>query len=224
MWSVLDRLLDEKAIDGPWHEGYDEPLPVAISQADLAATHSLVAACLSQGNVRIVELQASVLFPREYNQQVRKCDNKAEVLSLTTLRLVRRILAGLPPGKVRVVCDKHGGRDYYAAVLQHVFESFVRIRKESRELGVYELRLGEQEVEFHFLMKGERVLPTALASVVAKYLRELAMRPFNAFWQRHVPGLAPTAGYYVDACRFREEIRAAQARLFIDDDLFWRER
>lgn len=224
LWPALDDQLPADVFEVPWHAGHDEPLPIAVPPEEVTATHSLVAACLSGSNVQMVDLQASVLFPREYNAQVRRCDNKAEVLSLTTLRLVRRLLAKLPAGKVRVVCDKHGGRDYYAAVLQHVFESFVRIRKESRELGVYELRLGEQDVEFHFLMKGERVLPTALASVIAKYLRELAMRPFNAFWQQHVPGLQATAGYYVDACRFREEIRLAQASLKIEDDLFWRER
>ena len=63
-------------------------------------------------------------------------------------------------------------------------------------------------VEFRFQPKGERHLPTALASMTAKYLRELAMRPFNAFWQRHVPGLAPTAGYPSDSRRFWNEIRA----------------
>jgi len=42
--------------------------------------------------------------------------------------------------------------------------------------------------------------------MTAKYLRETAMRAFNAFWAERVPGLRPTAGYPGDARRFREEI------------------
>ena len=79
-------------------------------------------------------------------------------------------------------------------------------------------------IEFRFQPKGERHLPTALASMTAKYLRELAMRPFNAFWQRHVPELRPTAGYNSDAKRFIAEIAAAKERLGIADHMLWRER
>ena len=35
----------------------------------------------------------------------------------------------------------------------------------------------------------------ALASMLAKYLREVFMRQFNRFWLGHVDGLKPTAGY-----------------------------
>jgi hypothetical protein len=79
-------------------------------------------------------------------------------------------------------------------------------------------------VEFRFQPKGERHLPTALASMTAKYLRELAMRPFNAFWQRQVPGLKATAGYSGDSQRFFDEIRDARQKLGIPDHVIWRQR
>jgi hypothetical protein len=60
--------------------------------------------------------------------------------------------------------------------------------------------------------------------MTAKYLRELAMRPFNRYWQTHVPGLAPTAGYPGDSRRFWNEIRPAQLRLQIADEVLWRQR
>ena len=49
-----------------------------------------------------------------------------------------------------------------------------------------------------FRTKGEEFLPTALASMTAKYLRELSMRAFNEFWCARVTGLRPTAGYPMD--------------------------
>ena len=208
-----------------WHTDYDEPLPLATTVDDLARTTAqLEGGCRSRG-VRPVELRADVLSPRRFNDELTICGNKAEVLSLTTLRLARRLVDALPPGEVIVACDKHGGRAYYAALLQHVFDSdLVRVRKETAELSIYELQARGRVIEFRFLEKGERMLPTALASMTAKYLRELAMRPLNAFWQRQVPGLRATAGYPTDAGRFWKDIRAARRKLAIDERDLWRER
>jgi hypothetical protein len=89
---------------------------------------------------------------------------------------------------------------------------------------VYAVRHLGREIEFRFQPKGERHLPTALASMTAKYLRELAMRPFNAFWQRHMPALRATAGYPTDAQRFYDDIRPVRRRLKIADRLVWRVR
>jgi hypothetical protein len=98
----------------------------------------------------------------------------------------------------------------------------VLVRLEKSELGIYEVRHQGRAIEFRFQPKGEKHLPTALASMTAKYLRELAMRPFNAFWQQHVTDLRPTAGYYNDAVRFYADIRGAKRRLKIAERLIWR--
>jgi hypothetical protein len=213
------------ALSDPWHDGYNEPLPLATTADDLTSVFALLADGCRSRKVRLAALEADVLSPRRFNDELAACGNKAEVLSLTTLRLARRLVDDLPPGEVIVACDKHGGRAYYAALLQHVFESdLVRVRKETPALSIYQLVARGRTIEFRFMEKGERMLPTALASMTAKYLRELAMRPFNAFWQRHVPGLKPTAGYPTDAGRFYRDIRAARQRLGIDDRDLWRER
>ena len=76
--------------------------------------------------------------------------------------------------------------------------------------------------EVRFAVRGESFLPVALASMTAKYLRELAMAAFNSFWQQQVPGLKPTAGYPQDARRFAASIDEARQQLAIDNDLLWR--
>ncbi len=81
-----------------------------------------------------------------------------------------------------------------------------------------------RRVEIRFAAKGESFLPAALASMASKYLRELAMTAFNAFWIRQVPGLRPTAGYPVDALRFKADIASRQQQLGISDDVLWRVR
>ncbi len=228
-WRDIWRALDARGltqIDGmPWHDGFDEDLPLHVPPEELkVAARRLVEGAGSCG-VKIVELQSAVLFPAAYNQAVKQCDNKAEVLSLTTLELTRRVFDGLPAGRAVVFCDKHGGRNYYAALLQHIFpDELVRVSLETANLGVYHVRYADRQIEFRFQPKGERHLPTALASMTAKYLRELAMRPFNAFWQGHVPELKATAGYYNDAVRFYGQIQAARRRLKIAPRVVWRER
>jgi hypothetical protein len=228
-WSDIWKALDfqsQPQIDGlPWHDGFDEDLPLHVTIDELKAAGLRFVDGAASAGVRIVELQSAVLFPAAFNQAVKRYDNKAEVLSLTTLQLARRVFENLPSGRAVVFCDKHGGRNYYAALLQHIFpEELVRVALETADLGIYHVRHAGRQIEFRFQPKGERHLPTALASMTAKYLRELAMRPFNAFWQRHIPELKPTAGYSTDAQRFYNEIQIARRRLKIAPRLVWRER
>jgi hypothetical protein len=225
LWTHCDRACVAQVEGLPWHAEYDEPVPVACEPAHVADLATLLSEACAAARVGLVDLQATLLFPAAFNQAVTRTDNKAEVLSLATLELARRTIDTLENDDVLVVCDKHGGRARYAALLQHVFpDSLVQVRQETRELGVYRLTHGERPVEFRFLMQGERMLPTALASMTAKYLRELAMRPFNAFWQKHVADLRPTAGYPSDSRRFWQAIRPACERLAIDRAILWRER
>ena len=67
-------------------------------------------------------------------------------------------------------------------------------------------------------------LPVALASMLAKYLREVFMRQFNRYWQQHVPDLEPTAGYPTDAGRFYALIQRAMRQLGVKGDHVWRKR
>jgi ribonuclease HII len=64
----------------------------------------------------------------------------------------------------------------------------------------------------------------ALASMVSKYVRELLMREFNAFWQQHVPNLEPTAGYPGDSRRFFKAIRKTAKQLGIAEKALWRRK
>ncbi|MCA9235528.1 MAG: hypothetical protein KDA44_08645 [Planctomycetales bacterium] len=126
---------------------------------------------------------------------------------------------------VHITCDKHGGRNRYAGLLQHHFpDSWIDVLAEGRSASRYAWQHAGAACEACFRVGGEAVLPTALASMTAKYLRELAMHEFNAFWTARVPGTKPTAGYPVDARRFKAQIAAAQSDLGIDDRVIWRNR
>jgi len=67
-------------------------------------------------------------------------------------------------------------------------------------------------------------LATALASMVAKYVRELYMIQLNAYFRSLVPDLAPTAGYGRDAWRFLDDVAAARAAAGVPDAAILRTR
>ncbi|HEY2881726.1 MAG TPA: hypothetical protein VGJ15_04820, partial [Pirellulales bacterium] len=228
-----DSELADDLAELPWHDGYAPELPLWMNTSEGLAWMSTEAVAelaealrtqLTDSGVRLVGLLCRAVFPREFNQLVESA-NKAEVLSKITLALVAEALQLVPPGNVQIVCDKHGGRNFYQVVLQTQFpDDWVHVRCESSEESRYELTNVGRQIEIGFYVSGERFLPVALASMTAKYLRETAMRPFNEFWCSRVPGLKPTAGYPSDAVRFKKAIVAVQQELAIDDSLIWRSR
>ncbi len=75
---------------------------------------------------------------------------------------------------------------------------------------------------FHFSVGGDSFAPTALASMTAKYLRERLMAGVNRYWQSHIADLQPTAGYPLDAKRFRSQIESTAAKLGHAVEQWWR--
>jgi hypothetical protein len=60
--------------------------------------------------------------------------------------------------------------------------------------------------------------------MLAKYVRELLMERFNAYWRTLAPELQPTAGYYTDAQRFLAAIAPLLAREDVPRERFVRAR
>lgn len=225
IWKALGAASDQSIDEQPWFRDYDAPLPRKAARDEIILSVPSVAARLQSQAVRIERLRAVAVFPDEFNRLVEQHGNKATVLSLTTLMLVQEILADLHGQCIYVSCDKHGGRNQYHACLQSLFpDHWIEVVRESRARSTYRFGKPPEYVEIHFAAKGESFLPSALASMTAKYLRELAMEAFNQFWCERVANLKPTAGYPVDAVRFRAEIQATQDRLGIAKQMLWRNR
>jgi hypothetical protein len=211
-----------------------DPLP-APRDFDVAEVDSLCPAmrkALAQAGVRFVDLQSIAIFPRQFNEALDRAESKGAALSHWTLQLAARVLDSLgndPPAyqkqEIGILCDKHGGRDRYLPLLMKSFPGhFIEIVSEGRSRSVYRFGPPERRVEIAFQAKGESHLPTAMASMASKYLRELAMHAFNGFWRQHLPDLRPTAGYPEDARRFKADIAAVQQSLGIEDRIVWRNK
>jgi hypothetical protein len=212
-------------IDLPWHAEQDPALPTAACAQAVAALAERVRGRLSDLGVRVAAIRLRPVFPREFNELVEQHGLKSTALSLVTLELLAEVLAPLPEGPVLALCDKHGGRNRYAPLLQMQFpEPLIEVYGEAAERSVYRWGPAAARVEARFCAKGEAFLPTALASMVAKYVRELSMLAFNRYWCARLPELRPTAGYPTDARRFDREVGALRAALGIDERSYWRSR
>ena len=180
---------------------------------------------LDASHVELLAIRARLVFPEEFNSRIQECGSKGQALSLWMLELADDLLRDVNAGTVLWQSDKHGGRKRYGPLLQQIFpEHLIEIREETRSRSCYCWGPRTRRVEAQFVIQGERFLTAALASMLSKYLRELAMRAFNGFWQHHVSTLQPTAGYPVDAQRFRRQIQLKQQELGISDRILWRER
>ncbi|MEQ8847080.1 hypothetical protein [Botrimarina sp.] len=208
----------------PWRQGYDPPLPIHADLGQVEAGRRRLAAALGGARFAPPIVAARVVGAEEFNRLIARHGTKGAALSHLSIGLARRVYerAADPHADWRFVFDKHGGRNRYAGLLQdHFPDHWVQVRQEGRAESAYQAgeRLG-----FRFRTKGESEPAVALASMTAKLVREVEMLAFNAFWRRRLPDLRPTAGYPVDARRFKAEIAAAQTELGIADAALWRER
>jgi ribonuclease HII len=222
-WDVLSADRQGHRHDLPWYADYDCPLPIDDDVSSLTEQAATFRTGLAACDMELLGLASRAVFPPQFNKLVEQYDSKAEALSQTTLELASELLEPLAKGPIRVVCDKHGARNRYAPLLQQRWpDVLVEIHGEGRGESVYRFGPTDRRVEFCFRTKADRLVPAALASMAAKYLRELAMQAFNAFWCSRVDGLKPTAGYPSDAKRFRAEIEPVLAELGIDLHTLWR--
>ncbi len=122
--------------------------------------------------------------------------------------------------------DKHGGRNAYAAQIQHALAAdFVQPLQEGMSASVYRVLGVGREMRLTFQPRCDSAhFCTALASMVSKYLRERLMEEFNGFWLERTPGLKPTAGYPGDARRFFEAIRPAAEKMAVAETALWRRK
>lgn len=205
----------------PWLAGRDMTLPTEIDAALVGDLATKWLECCQRSGVTLKAIRSEIVQPERFNAIVRACDNKSLALSRISLGLLRSVWNPDDDQPTLVVCDKHGGRNRYDDLLSEILDDrMIFAVGEAKERSVY--RVGSTELRFQ--MKAEANFPVALASLVCKYVRELSMDAFNQFWSEQVPGLKPTAGYPVDAARFRADIAEAQQRLGITDDVLWRER
>jgi ribonuclease HII len=224
--SSGDELLQE-----PWFTGNTD---VPFAQQRVAYQDALAGfaqACQDCG-ILFGPIHSVVICPPRFNQLLDHWDSKGAILGHGLSELLLRGLTSAgqegdgDDEPIDFVIDKHGGRNFYFAMLQEALgERMVVVHEETSNRSRYSTCGHGGAIRFTFQPRADAEhFCVALASMASKYLRELLMVEFNQFWRGHLPDLRPTAGYPGDSARFYRAIRPVAKRLGISRAALWRRR
>lgn len=215
--AALFRALGASTPEHPWYDGPPIVIPVVVSRPVITGTGSRLRAGLESTSVAVLDLRCMCLDEASFNALVTRTGTKAACTQMCFGQHLRHVLtltcstshhAMGTRDRVLIVCDRLGGRRNYAELLRAEAPGFVvTVMFETTDRSLYRLTSGKHEAIIEFRTKAEDAcLPVALASILAKYMRELAMLRFNRHWGRRLPDLKPTAGYVSDARRWLAEV------------------
>lgn len=203
-----------------WYSGDPRPIPVEARISEIKTASNLLRTAMATASVEVVALRCATLDEHAFNSLVASAGTKAACTQACLgghLRCIFDIARAEPLASnpsptthVRVTCDRLGGRAAYAPLLRtELPDARIDTLEESHEASRYSLHVDGVTGVIEFRVRAEDAsLPVALASILAKYTRELAMTRFNAYWQSRCPALKPTAGYVTDARRWLDDLAA----------------
>jgi len=204
----------------PWYRTSPTALPLGSSAEEIRIAANLLRRACREAGVELAAMRCLALDEGSFNEIVRREGTKAA----TTLDAIGRHLRWVcdrpwaHADEIRIVSDRLGGRRDYRSFLAGALgfgEHGVRVVEESARVSAYEVDLDGRSIGVQFRPECESAhLPVALASMVAKYVRELMMARFNAYWCARDPSLKRTAGYRQDARRWLDEA----GHLLTDED------
>ena len=205
--AALFERLGVRVADRPWYAS-TTALPLGQSGEELHIASARLHRAMDSAAARCRLLHCEAIDAQTFNEGVQRMGRKSNVNFGAAMRLADAVWRAWPRDHPRVIVDRQGGRTHYLRQLQMTWpEAHIRIVAESEEVSRYRLDRGGSLLTISFRQESEtRHLPVALASMIAKYVRELLMLRLNRFFTGHMPELKPTAGYVQDGRRYLAEI------------------
>jgi hypothetical protein len=222
-WHSLAAVIDAGEASEPPEQAFVERLSLPrYTHEPCCRDHArTIAGSLEAAGVEILAVRCRIIQPIAFNAMLATGLNKSDILSQVTLDVAATLATRATPDEPCLIwCDRHGGRRRYAPLVGRAFGlPLVRPLEETATTSCYALPPAGR---IEFTVGGEARIPVAAASMTAKYVRELSMLAFNEFWGQRLPGLAATAGYPVDAARWRRDAAGAVTASGIPWDAIWR--
>lgn len=199
----------------PWYQADDERpwqvAPSANTPGEVTLASGMLSRACRDAGVVFNRFATQVIYEDELNCQVALTRSKAAVSFTAVAHHLVNIMREFGEHHPHVAVDRQSGRSRYRDLLGQIFEgSVINVLAEVKKASVYEIISGTKKLFISFTVEAEQThFPVALASMNAKYTRELLMQRFNLFFQGISPETNPTAGYGSDANRWRDEMRQA---------------
>lgn len=196
----------------PWYDAVgDRPwqtLPHASTADEVTLAGGMLKRACQSAGIHFERFATQVIYEDDFNRKVALTRSKASVSFTAIAHHLVNIMRDFGEHHPHVAVDRQSGRTRYRALLSQVFESAsINVLIERNDVSVYEVLLGKKKMMISFQVEAEQQhMPVALASMNAKYTRELLMQRFNVFFNGISPDTKPTAGYGTDANRWRDEM------------------
>jgi hypothetical protein len=212
----------EKPEHYDWYAAPPQQFPIEASAERAVLRGNALRGALEGAGINLAEFGVNPVLEGELNRMLQRLGNK----SRAELEAIGRVIGSLwqKHRHLAVLCDRQGGRTRYGRALAREFpEAHVNVLHESKEVSTYELTIPEVEgcpsLFVAFKEKGEgQHLPIALASMAAKYLREVMMHQFNQWFHSYDAGIKPTAGYYQDGKRWLADTTDLRRKIGVPDE------
>ncbi len=228
--DILANSLYEKASfylqEECWYSG-TTGIPVEADLEEILHSAERIKKNFSEHEIRLGKIQAMFVCPPRFNSLLERSGSKSMILLVGLAELLAAYFQQEEVSDgIYVQIDKHGGRNNYADILQQILPGRKVVAwEETTPRSTYEIQGLGHPCQIQFEPEADaKHFCVALASMSAKYFRELFMLEFNRFWQQHLPGVKPTAGYPGDARRFLKDIRKIVEQLGIDTKTIWRRK
>lgn len=203
----------------PWYdEGDWQPLPADASEGEVGIASTVLGKALNSAGIECLGLRCAVVYEDNFNRMVQAMHNKALVNFHHVQQHLFRAWKAFGKEHAFVAVDRQGGRKDYRESLKWTFpDASLTEGQISDTHSGYRVEQGDRKMTIVFETRSEeKHLPVALASMTAKWTRELMMRRFNAWWSVRLPDVKPTKGYGTDGNRWWREVNPHLRKLNIN--------
>ena len=196
----------------PWYAADEahpwQPLPAAWPADRLPIDRGVLAQTCRRIGIHTADLGCAVVFEDRFNHLVARAGSKAAVSLRFVTRHLQVLMERFGEHHPLVVIDRQSGRTRYGDALRAAFPgASLHVTTETAAESTYTVRDVERALHVRVMPQAEtHHMPVALASMTAKYTRELLMHRFKAWWSEKLPDVKPCAGYGTDAVRFTQDI------------------
>jgi hypothetical protein len=199
---------------GEWYAVAPAAFPRDLEASRRRIDANTLRRALAAAGITIHTLGCEAICEAQFNDIVRREGSKAEANLAAIGRRLRQLAPlALRGDTVRICCDRLGGRTDYTGPLARELPGLpISVIEQGPARSVYEVGGGEVAgaCRIEFRPEAEDAhLPVALASILAKLTREVAMARLNRYFAQRAADVRPTAGYRGDASRWLKDMAPA---------------
>ncbi len=198
----------QRLLEYPWYKNIGRQ-KINFNADEISISAGAFERNLDKNEMALIAMKSHCLEAAHYNELIAKIRNKSKVVFQIVCKLVDEIIHSTQHRNYYFKIDRQGGRMRYGESIRTMFPDMaLKILDENDNSSSYELGTSYKTVKLDFTVGADDIyLPTGLASMVSKYLREQLMASLNSYFVEKCSQLKPTAGYWTDGKRFLNDLK-----------------